>query len=216
MTGKEAFEIWAPSNTKWTDWVRPVLFVSLNQHVKEKSIIKFSVPPLFYIDKLQENIAIFVDLPEHTGIEEGVALAHLGFRPIPLYNGTIGQKNAMSLVDNQSIEEALLWGASELKKLAISANASPVFLLDSNRTHRFKMNVSIFDNSWDLYSQDTPSAEYFLNNGINKIIIHGVKVQKDLSKILIKFQKKGISIFYTNGYEEPKKITIKKPLFEKR
>jgi hypothetical protein len=93
----------------------------------------------------------------------------------------------------------------------ITNDAAPAFLLDSNRTHRFKMNVSVFDNSWDLYDQDIPSAEYFLNNGIYKIIVRGDKVQNDIAKILYKFQKKGIMIFFTKGYDEPTEVSIKKP-----
>ena len=116
----------------------------------------------------------------------------------------------MALVENHTIQSALICGTSELEKLKISDNAPPVFLLDSNRTHRFKMNASIFDNSWDLYDQDMPSAEYFLKNKIDKIIVRGEKIQKDLSKILYKFQKKGIKILFTNGYDIPKKINIKK------
>ena len=96
--------------------------------------------------------------------------------------------------------------------MEISNDAPPTFLLDSNRMNRFKMNVSVFDNSWDIYAQDLPSAEYFLKNGINKIIVRGEKIQKDLRKILYKFQKKGIKILYTNGYEEPKGVKIKKTL----
>jgi len=117
----------------------------------------------------------------------------------------------MALVDNSSIQNALIWGAYELEKIEISKDAPPVFLLDSNRTHRFKMNTSIFDNSWDLYNQDIPTAKYFSKNKITTIIVRGESMQKDLSKILYTFQKEGIKILFTNGYEKPKEITIKKP-----
>ena len=75
--------------------------------------------------------------------------------------------------------------------------------------HRFKMNDSIFDNSWDIYPQDIPSAKYFLENGINKIIIVGKKVENDLAKILYKFQQEGIEIYFTKGFEEPEKVVVK-------
>jgi len=204
MTGKDIFKIWAPVGSKWTDWARPVPFITINELYKINSIMNFTIHGINYINGTQKNTAVILDLPGCDSIKEGVALAVLGFRPIPLYNGTNEQKGAMALVDNHSIASALIWGASELEKLKININAPPAFLLDSNRTHRFKMNDSVFDNSWDLYDQDIPSAEYFINNEINKIIVRGETIQKDLLRILYKFQKKGITILFTNGYEEPR------------
>ena len=69
----------------------------------------------------------------------------------------------------------------------------------------------MFDNSWDLYPQDIPSAEYMLEQGIHRIIIMGNAVSKDLKKILYKFQRKNIQVLWTNGYETPKKIKICRP-----
>ena len=210
MTGRDAFKIWAPAGAKWVDWARPGPFAAMNDDHRQNPGGRFALPSILYITEPQENTAIVVDLPSYDGVEEGVALAGLGIRPIPLYNGTTTQEGAMPLVENHAIEAALLWGATELKKIPIAENAPPAFLLDSNRMHRYKMNVSVFDNSWDLYAQDIPSAEYFLANGIRKIIVRGSAIQKDLAKILYTFQKKGISILFTNGYDPTKKITLKK------
>lgn len=209
MTGKDIFKIWAPVDAKWTEWVRPVPFVSLDDSSRKNTVYNFIIPKINYISKPLTDTAIIIDLPGYESISEGLALAQIGFRPIPLYNGTNEQKGAMALVDNHAIASALIWGVAELKKIEIGSNASPVFLLDSNRTHRFKMSSSVFDNSWDIYDQDMPSAEYFMNNGINKIIVRSEKVQKDLNKILYKFQQKGITIFFTEGYERPREVMIK-------
>ena len=209
MTGREVFKIWAPSGAKWTDWVRPVLFAAIND--RKDNAVNFNMPVINYTKKIQTNTAIILDLPENESIKEGLALAASGFRPIPLFNGTDGQKGAMALINNHNIKNALVWGASELQKLKIPLGAPPAFLLDSNRTHRFKMNVSVFDNSWDLYEHDIPSAEYFLNGGINRIIIKSETIQKDLIRIFYNYQKKGIAFLFTNGFEEPKEIKIKKP-----
>lgn len=211
MTGKDIFKIWAPAGSRWIDWIRPVLFIEISNYTNTNLSTNFTIPNINYISKLHDNTAIFLDLPGYESVKEGVALAKFGFRPIPLYNGTIEQQGAMALVENHNIESALVWGAEEIKKLKITKTAPPTFLLDSNRTHRFKMSVSVFDNSWDLYDQDIPSAEYFLKNGINTIIVRGEKIEKDLTKIFYKFQKKGITIYFTNGYETPKKVSIKKP-----
>lgn len=212
MTGRDIFKIWAPVGAKWVDWVRPVPFVAIKESFKFYEISNFTIPNINYINELSKDTAIIVDLPGNESIKEGLGLAKLRFRPIPIYNGTNEQQGAMATVDNHAIEIGLIKGAVELEKIKISNNAPPAFLLDSNRMHRFKMDVSVFDNSWDIYAQDIPSAEYFLKNGINKIIVRGEAIQKDLRKILYGFQKKGIKILLTNGYEEPKEVKVKKPL----
>lgn len=216
MTGKDIFKIWAPVGAKWVDWVRPVPFVAINESFKAYEIYDFTISNINYLSEIPANTAIIIDLPGCDSIKEGLAIAKLGFRPIPIYNGTNEQKGAMATVDNHAIEIGLIKGTIELQKIKISNDAPPVFLLDSNRTNRFKMDISVFDNSWDIYAQDIPSAEYFLKNGINKIMIRGESLQKDLSKILYKFQKEGIKILFTNGYENPKEVIIKKPLSKEK
>jgi len=211
MTGKEVFQIWAPTGAKWADWVRPVLFVACDQSNPPNTAANFTIPEIYYLNELENHTAVFLDLPSHAGVKEGLALAALGWRPIPLYNGVNGQRGAMALVNNQAIESALIQGADKLKELTIAPDAPPAFLLDSNRTNRSRISVSVFDNSWDLYSQDIPSAKYFLENGITRIMVRGQAIQKDLAKILYEFQKKGLTILFTNGYEKAKEVSVKKP-----
>lgn len=211
MTGKEIYEIWAPVGKKWVDWVRPVPFVAMNEYSKMYSLSNFIIPTIDFLDEKYADAAIIVDLPGAQSVVEGIALAKAGYRPIPIFNGTIEQQGARATVDNQSVGAALEWGASELRHIEISDDALPAFLTDSNRMHRFKMEVSLFDNSWDVYHQDIPSAEYFLNNGIHKIVIIGESLSKDLKKILYGFQKKKIQILLTKGYETPKKIILHRP-----
>lgn len=212
MTGRDAFKIWAPAGARWVDWVRPVPFAAMDTSRSINQTAAFPVPGPAYIDKAPEDIAIVVDMPGADGVREGIALAGTGFRPIPLYNGTNEQEGAMPLVENHTIESALLGGACELEKIKIPANAPPAFLLDSNRTHRYKMSASVFDNSWDIYDQDMPPADYLLQNGIRRIVVRGETIQKDLARILYKFQKKGITILFTDGYQQPLERRLKKPL----
>ena len=96
-------------------------------------------------------------------------------------------------------------------QMQIKEDARPAFLLDRNRIQQFKMEAALFDNSWDIYHQDLPSADYFLKSEIRKIIVVGQSVSKDLVKILYPFQKKNIQIYWTKGYETPKKVTLRKP-----
>ena len=206
------YEIWAPAGKKWVDWVRPVPFVSMSEYSKGYHISEFSIPSSDYIDEKYKGAAIIVDLPGIESVLEGIALAHAGYRPIPIYNGTIEQKGARATVDNQSVGIALAWGASRIKQIEISDDAMPAFLLDSNRLNRYKMEISVFDNSWDIYPQDIPSADYMINNGIDKIVIVGNTVSRDLKKILYQYQQKKINIFLKKRYEEMKKIVLHKPI----
>lgn len=200
MTNKECYKIWAPIGKKWTDWVRPVPFIAAKADVKGYHAGELSVPTIDFIDDKWKNAAVIVDLPGDESVEVGLALAKLGYRPIPIYNGTIEQKNARATVDNQTIGAALIWGAEVLKQIEIEDEALPVFLLDKNRLNRLKLDASIFDNSWDVYPQDLPSADYFLKNGIKKIIVISDSLSKDLKEIFKKFKKKNIEICLEKEY----------------
>lgn len=215
MNCKEIYRIWAPFDSEWAKWVRPVQFIGVNEkitvydHKKDLSKTINYIPNILKKIKNIKDYAIIIDLPGLESIEEGLNIARLGFRPIPLYNGTDEQLGAIPTVDNKEIKIGLIKGSEIIKNMKIEKDAPPAFLLDSNRMNRHKMNESIFDNSWDIYAQDMPSAEYLLNNGICKIIVICEKLQKDLKKILYKFQKKGIKIYLSSMYDESKEIKIR-------
>ena len=211
IASKEVYKIWAPAGAKWVDWVRPVPFVGLNDNFNKYQFSNFNVSQIFYLEEIEKDTAIIVDLPGYESVEDGIALAKMGYRPIPVFNGTNEQNNSLATTDNHAVGFGLLCGAKELKNIEIPVDATPVFLLDTNRLSRHKMSISVFDNSWDIYYQDMPSAEYFLKNGVKKIIVRSKKIEKDLSKILYKYQQKGITIMHTQGLEKAEKVKIKKP-----
>lgn len=194
MTNKEAYKVWAPFGKKWIDWVRPVPFIAAEEDVKGYHAGNLLIPRIDFLDESWKQAAVIVDLPGDESVEIGLALAKLGYRPIPIYNGTIEQKNARATVDNQTVGAALLHGAELLEQMEIKEDALPVFLLDKNRLNRFKLDVSVFDNSWDVYPQDLPSADYFLQNGIQKIIVISNTLSRDLKGVFRKFRKKGMQI----------------------
>ena len=207
MTNKEVYKIWAPYHKKWTNWVRPVPFIYLDESINE--FIDYNISHINYLSKILDNTAIIIDINGIDSIKEGIELAKIGYRPIPIFNGT-SSNNALSTTNNKVIEPLLIWGALELKKIKLKDNALPVFLLDDNRLNRYKINRGIFDNSWDVYYQDLPSSKYFLNNNIDKILVRANKINKDLNKILYDYQKNNIKILFTNGFDPIKEIKIKK------
>ena len=202
MTNKEVFRAWAPLNKKWVDWVRPVPFVNINE--KHENFHPSGVVISCLDDFDMKNTAIIVDLPSDDSVEAGILLAQNGYRPIPIYNGVLQQNGSRATTNNEGILSALVWGASILKTVKIDDNAPPAFLIDSNRLHRWRIDLSIFDNSWDVYPQDIPSEDYFLKNGINKILIIGRKYPRDLKAIIKEWPKKQISVYVSDGYEKPK------------
>ena len=210
MTGKEVYKKWTPTGKRWVDWVRPVPFIGIDSPYQVHEFIDDSIPKIFYVNNLSKDTAIIIDIEGVDSIKEGIALAHLGYRPIPIFNGTNPSIGVSSTTNNAMIEPLLVWGALELEKIVLEENVPPVFLLDRNRLNRYKIDPSIFDNSWDIYPQDIPSPDYFLQNGITKIVVRGNQLSRDLKKVLYPYQKKNIKILFTNGYEEAREIKIKK------
>ncbi len=214
MTGKEVYKIYAPEGAKWTDWVRPVPFVAIDTYNREL-IIDWREKKAMFMQEYKSDTAIFVDLRGSESIEFGIALAKIGYRPIPVFNGTDIQEGAQGLVDTNLVESALINGALILKNIKIDSNANPAFLLDNSRLNRYRAKESIFDNSWDLYGQDVPSAEYFKQNGISKIIVVSNKIERDLRKIFFKFVKEKIEFYLTDGFSSPQKEVLKKNIKER-
>lgn len=214
MNGKELYKIYAPIGAKWVEWVRPVSFVAIDTYNREP-LSNWTNRKVVFLEKYEENTAIFLDLPGKESIELGVSLARLGYRPIPLFNGTNEQKGSKSTNNNHMIESCLINGAQILKGISIKKDANPVFLLDSHRTDRYRAKESIFDNTWDLYGQDIPSLEYFKENNIKRIIIAGNEIQRDLKKIFLNFQSAGIEIYLTDGYLKPQKVKLVKTIKER-
>lgn len=214
MLGREIYKIYAPVDATWTEWVRPVPFVAIDTYNRKK-LSNWVDRKIVFSKQYEQDTAIFVDLPGKESIEFGIALAHIGYRPIPLFNGTDEQQDSQSIADNYLIESCLINGSEKLRNINLKNDANPAFLLDSLRTNRYRAKESIFDNSWDLYNQDIPSVEYFKNHGICKIIVVGNVIQMDLRKIFFKFQDADIEIYLTDGYLPAKKITLTKTLKEK-
>lgn len=210
MHRKETYKIWAPRNVKWTDWIRPVPFIGIDKPKQRGEFIRYEIPKLFYIKKHKKNIVIIIDINGVNSIREGIALAQIGYRPIPVLNGTNPNTNCKAVTDNEIVEPLLVWGAEELKKIEIKPNANPAFLLDLNRLNRYKLSPTFFDNSYDIYDQDLPSAKFLLDNGIDTIIVRSEKIEKDLNKVLYRYSKSNIKILLTNGFEDAKEVKLKK------
>ncbi len=197
------YKVWAPEGAVWTDWVKPVLFANMSY----ASTPGLSIPEV----PLEQNFRqmIIVDLPGRESVEEALAFAGKGYRPVPLYNGTMG--SGKMLVDVKEVSTALSAATDQLKNLALAPDLPPVFMLDSNRMKGAK-TPGFYDNRWCVFAQDMPSAGYLKRQGIEKIVVRAAgELQMDLVRVLYAYQKAGISLYtLMQGETTPKEFTAKK------
>ena len=200
----EAYKLWAPYGAQWTEWVKPVLFAT----APRTTILKMDIPELRWISQCDRSTAIIVDLPGKEGALEGFALARLGYRPIPLYNGVCGPIG-ISAVVVQEIVDALDGFAYELPALKLRPDAPPAFLLDSKRMTG-SSRAGDYDNRWSVFPQDMPSAAYLIGKGIRNVVVRAEKIQDDLAHVLHRYETQGLTVYINNGFHQ-KQIEVPKP-----
>jgi len=201
----EIYKVWTPDDALWTQWAKPVLFM----RPAEISFQGLEIPEIEWMKSAESQTMIIVDLPGQSGVVESLALARLGYRPVPLYNGVDGRASSM-IVKVGEIATALFCGADILAAYDISPDAPPAFMLDSNRMSGRGKQPGTYDNRWCVFPQDMPSAAFLLKAGIRRVIVRSDKIQNDLSHILLRYQKEGIEIDLCTG-REIKKISVIRP-----
>jgi len=201
----EVYKVWAPDDALWSQWAKPVLFMSS----PAKSFKELEIPEVNWIQSLESQTMIIVDLPSESGVIESLALARLGYRPVPLYNGVNGRTSSM-IVPVGEIATALFGGADTLSSYSIRPDAPPVFMLDSNRMNQTGRMPGVYDNRWCVFPQDMPSAAFLINAGIRRIIVRSDQIRNDLSHILLRYQQEGIEINLCKG-EKIEKVSVVKP-----
>ena len=202
-----ADRVCAPDDVLWTQWAKPVLF-SRARHVSPR---KLAIPGIKWAPYADGKTALFVDLPGKMSVLEGLALARVGFRPVPLYNGVYGAGKRTMAVDVASVAEVLYQGADYLSGLCIRTDASPAFLLDAARMKGTARQPGKYDNRWCVFPQDAPSADFLVSHGISSIYVRTNKIQNDLAHIHLRYQKSGLRIYQVGDYGMPKELTIVRP-----
>lgn len=200
------YKIWAPDDALWTEWAKPVLFASM----PSVYLGKIGVPKLSWISQLDYKTAIIIDLPGREGIQEGLALARLGYRPVPLYNGVRGPYSSSALVSVEEIVTALFQYAAELAELNVRPDAPPAFLLDYDRIDGFRKQPGRYDNRWCVFPQDMPSVAALMSKGIRSVIVRSCGRRTDLEHILYRYESQGLMIYFNDGNTQ-KHVTVSKP-----
>ncbi len=196
MDGKELYDIWAPEDSIWSQWAKPVTFMFYGGHDLDVDPLVEALPKTGGWEYRPRNIALLVNLPGIDSIIYGLDLAQRGFRPVPLFNCTDGPN---SIIKVSPIIGALGGGGKCLQDIRLTPDASPAFLIDSNRMNG-SPTPGDFDNRWVVFPQDLPSAVFLKSHQIQKVILiqKETTVQQDIAHILSLWKQGGLEIYATD------------------
>jgi len=205
MNKQEIFSTWAPNDSLWSRWAKPVLFAHSESAPADLPTSESSVDVSWLPDP-SERVALVLDLPGREGVLLGTALAERGYRPVPLYNAVplpfttniLGSLTgpAICAVDVLPIVVALRSGGERLAHLTLPPDAPPAFLLDANRHgDGRKMLSDQFDNRSISFTTDFPSAIFLQSQGVSRALLvqrNATLPQPDLAHTLRRWQDGGI------------------------
>jgi hypothetical protein len=203
MTRDEIFEAWAPIGGIWSNWVKPASFAQLPRALQTDA----EPPPLdlSWLPRADERIAIVVDLPGAASVHLGLALAKLGYRPVPLFNACLPPETVPSttlvevaVVRVEPTLAALIRGAEQLRASPPPLDAPPAILIDANRqaTHTAPL-PGAFDNRSVVFVTDFPSATTLARHGITRALLvceQQGAIGTDLSLALQVWQQAGVRL----------------------
>jgi hypothetical protein len=193
MNKEAIFESWAPRDGMWSLWARPVLFAQMPESASGASFVRLP-RDVGWAPAVGEHTVLVVDLPGAESVGMGLSLAERGYRPVPLYNACTGPHE---VIDQGPIIAALQAGAKSLAALALH-DAPPVFLLDAERMRpKRPIRGGDFDNRWQVFPQDFPSAALLAERGYTRAIViqrGSWAPQFDLESVLRLWEESGIGI----------------------
>jgi len=216
-SAEEVFAVWAPEESPWSLWAKPVLFAQMSpvmifQQEGREPMAMGAIPP--WLPSSSQRVALVIDCPGALSVELGLAAASAGYRPVPLFNALPGSAGTLShpstdpmaapvqfpiaIVDVWPIISALLLATPQLAGMKLPADAPPAFLLDSNRRSGVGPLIpNRFDNRSVSFPTDFPSASFLLSQGIKSALLIQQATtgpEADLSHTLLRWQKGGIPL----------------------
>ena len=94
MNREEIYSVWAPREGLWSRWVKPVLFSVMGEAALPGGA--GATPDVSWVPSPESNVPLVIDLPGSAGVDWGLAVAALGYRPVPLYNAVPGPLGRLS------------------------------------------------------------------------------------------------------------------------
>jgi hypothetical protein len=182
--------------------------------------IKLDEHDISWFGGLREDTAVIIDMPGGEGVEEAIAFAKIGYRPVPLYNGVVplyGEGSESISGGKSNLAGMIFQTANELASINIPPAAPPVFMLDTNRSCPAKTAHGSFDNRWSVFAQDMPSADFLRSRKIRNILMRtkGSSYEMDLEHVLYRYAEKKCFKFTQYDGISTKPLTIHKPSFYK-
>jgi hypothetical protein len=199
LTREAVLEAWAPPDSRWSAWVKPILFAQMESPQPAAKRAALAAP---WAPPPSEAVALILDLPGEWSVEAGLAAAAAGYQPVPLYNAlafpaTPMKPQSRAFVDVWPIMTALINGAPELARRTPDQHAPPAFLVDANRSHMGIGGRQHFDNRSVCLPGDFPSAAALQRAGIERILVvqwRTVTPQDDVTRTLEAWQTAGLRI----------------------
>ena len=209
---EEIFNCWAPVESPWSGWAKPVLFAQCHALTDDRKddLTQWRMG----LDKLPSrggDVAVVVEVAGGRSVIIGLELARKGFRPVPLFNATDGP---MALVDVEPIARALGSASGELAKLGVREGEPPAFLLDADRMHGSPV-PNKYDNRSVVLPQDFPSGTMLRSRGINEVLVLTASsiIGRDLEHVLLRWQEAGLPLKTQNIDRDdgPKELRVTPP-----
>ncbi|MEY2879253.1 MAG: hypothetical protein RLZZ15_1633 [Verrucomicrobiota bacterium] len=219
MDEKKLFETWAPSASPWSAWAKPAPFAHFTPPATPlMPLTRAPVNPIAITcaPAAAERVAVILVLSGAATVHAALALARVGYRPVPLFNSCppapeYGVPPHECAVDARAILDALAATAPELAALSLPVDAPPAFLIDAARMrHGAPVSDGEFDNRAVVFAADFPSAGFLRGQSIRgAALIHdtAVEVGEDLRHALRHWPADGISIAAMTPDGAPREIT---------
>lgn len=207
MTRENIFDIWAPRESRWSPWVKPVLFSFMSEMPFDTAA---SEPPpdweLSWLPPADGSTVLILDLPGAEAAASSIELARRGYRPVPLYNAIPWQPGPAASLEMEPppvVNAApIVQTLRRITPLLATENlvflAPPAFLMDANRrTGSRSVSPGCFDNRSVSFPTDFPSANFLLAHGLRRAVLVQRfldQPQSDLAHTLRAWQDAGIAI----------------------
>jgi hypothetical protein len=210
MTREEVFLAWAPVDSIWSEWVLPVPFAQLNclDFTRITANGQTQSVPSWVTDGGSDGQAYVVDIPGRDAMQFGIAVTNKGIRPVPVIDGSPGAGDFYFSVDAEASTK-LTW--------------HPTVVVDMTELLRTLCQgaatlkgIGMYDNRWQVFAQDFPSAKFLLEHGVLRVLLvqeQKGQPQEDLSHVLLRWQEGGITIesVGTKDGSAPEAVQITKP-----
>jgi hypothetical protein len=189
VTPEDIYHAWAPPQSPWSPWAKPVVFAHMttppNPYVLPPDQLSDPVSASFdiaLIPSADGTTALVIDMPSATGATLALRLANeRGYRPVPLYNAVPAPFHADTLsmhtnagfaIDMHDLLEVLRAWADELAALHLPPEAPPAFILDARRRGAgWSPMPGHFDNRSVSLPTDFPSATFLQSCGVRSALL---------------------------------------------